>query len=116
MTDALTQYLQHARSEGVVPSEAGFAKFKAGTTEERTTHPLAQHPKYTDAEGKPFSIGGPTLADLQRRKEAEEFNRKNARPVPASYALSEDTPEKRAAQAAHAQQIAAAIQRDQQES
>jgi hypothetical protein len=120
MADVLTQYLHHARNEGKVPSDSGFEKFKAGPSEERQTHALAQHPKYTDASGAPFSLGGLTQQDIydqaQQRKAAEEFNRKNARPVPKSYALSEDTPAKRAAQAAHAAQIAAGIRESERES
>ncbi len=96
MADVLTQYLHHTRNEGKVPSESGFEKFKAGPSEERTTHALAQHPKYTDANGAPFSLGGLTQQDIydqaQQRKAAEAYNKAHANPVPKSYALSEDTP------------------------
>jgi hypothetical protein len=120
MADVLTQYLHYTRNEGKVPSESGFEKFKAGPSEERTTDPSAWHPKYFDANGEPFTLGGETLQDrrdrLERQKQAEKYNTEHANPVPKSYALSEDTPAKRAAQAAHAQQIAAGIRESEKES
>ena len=61
MADVLTQYLHHTRNEGKVPSESGFEKFKAGSQEERTTHPLAHHPKYVNLDGTPYTLGGETL-------------------------------------------------------
>jgi beta-phosphoglucomutase-like phosphatase (HAD superfamily) len=120
MADVLTQYLHHTRNEGKVPSESGFEKFKAGSQEERTTHPLAHHPKYVNLDGTPYTLGGETLQDrydrLERQKQAEAYNKEHAHPVPGAYALSEDTPEKRAAQAAHTAQIAAGIRESERES
>jgi hypothetical protein len=77
-----------------VPSESGFEKFKAGSQEERTTHPLAHHPKYVNLDGTPYTLGGETLQDrydrLERQKQAEAYNKEHAHPVPGAYALSED--------------------------
>ena len=119
MTDVLTQYLHHTRNEGKVPSESGFEKSKAGPSEERQTHPLAWHSKLTDAAGNDFALGGETVQDrydrLERQKQAEEFNRKHARPVPVSYGLQADTPEHRIASASHAQEIAKGIRESEQE-
>ena len=120
MADLLTQYLHYAKNENKVPSEAGFEKFKAGPSEERTTDPSAWHPKYFDSNGEPFTLGGETLQDrherLERQKAAEEFNRKNAHPVPRSYGLQDDTLEHRIASATHAAEIAKGIRDAERES
>lgn len=75
---------------------------------------MAHHAKYTDAHGNPFGVANhDTEADLLRRRQVEAANQHNAKPFPASWALSEDTPEKRRAEAAHSQQIVADLNRAQ---
>lgn len=119
--DLLRNYLIHRLGPDVNianVSERDFEQFKASPPEARVTNPLAGHIRqYTDANGNPFTLGGETIADRQRRLEqqaqAEKRAGANARPVPKSYGLSEDTPEKRAAAAQHAKEIADRI-RDEQ--
>lgn len=116
--DLLRNYLLHRLGPDfniANVSDRDFEEFKANPPEARVTSPLAPTGirQYTDANGNPFALGGETIADKQRRLEqqAEAARRAeaNAKPVPKSYGLSEDTPEKRAAAAKHAQEIAEKI-------
>lgn len=117
MTDALRDYLAHQGIDPGRASLAAFESYKANPPAERTTHPASHHRHLTDAAGQPFTLGGETVQDRydrrERQRQSEEFDRRTARPVPASYGLSEDTPEKRAASAHHAAETAERIRREQ---
>jgi hypothetical protein len=62
--DQLQQYLRETRDAGRLPIEADFEMFKAVPTEPRPSRLLAHHASYRGADGRPFSIAGPTLAPM----------------------------------------------------
>jgi hypothetical protein len=124
--DSLQAYLRHSLPGGDsanigTVSLRGFESFKLNPPEPRETHALANAPRYTDSQGRPYTIGSETTQDRydrqERQAQVERRNAVNARPVPAATTqLGSGSPQELAAAAAHGAEIAARITAQQAQS
>ena len=69
--DQLQQYLRETHDAGRLPNEADFEEFKIAPSNARTAHSLVHHAHYRGADGRPFTIAGPTHDDTRRRRYVE---------------------------------------------
>lgn len=114
--DSLRAFLAYHNIEPlpVAVTSASYKRFLSSPPEPRVTHALSQHRQLTDADGKPFTIGGLTEQDryeaAERAKAVAAANKANARPIPASTTrLGTGSPEERAAASLHGQEVARKI-------